>query len=150
MRCSDKRITIAIGIFIRIKFNTDRQFSANRHKVHGNLFSQVDQTMKLLLTKYMKAYISYDGIHSVEKFLIPETAWREALLNAIAKAVQKFNTKAKFFKGKNAKYGYTKPTNKLVYTALPYLNEKILLCRYALQYCFTRYGRRNLYHVDFM
>ncbi len=39
--------------------------------------------MDLLLTKYSKAQISYEGINSVEKFEYPKEAIREALLNAI-------------------------------------------------------------------
>ena len=39
--------------------------------------------MELLLTKYMKAYISYDGLYRIEEYLFPEAALREALLNAI-------------------------------------------------------------------
>ncbi len=72
------------GAFIKIGFFNDDITIAYQDEVHGNLFSQVDQTLNLLLTKYMKAYISYDGIHRIEKYLIPETALREALLNAIA------------------------------------------------------------------
>jgi len=41
----------------------------------------------LLLTKYMKAYISYEGIQRVERYLFPVPALREALLNAIIRAM---------------------------------------------------------------
>jgi hypothetical protein len=37
----------------------------------------------LLLTKYLKAVISYDGIVRVETFPVPRAALREALLNAL-------------------------------------------------------------------
>lgn len=40
--------------------------------------------MDLLLTKYMSAYISYEGIHRVETYPYPEAALHEAVLNAIA------------------------------------------------------------------
>jgi ATP-dependent DNA helicase RecG len=40
--------------------------------------------MDLLLTKYLKAYIHYEGWNRVEDYRIPETALREAVLNAIA------------------------------------------------------------------
>jgi ATP-dependent DNA helicase RecG len=39
--------------------------------------------LDLLLTKYLKAYISYEGIQRVEKYLFPGNALREALLNAV-------------------------------------------------------------------
>ena len=37
----------------------------------------------MLLTKYLKAVISYDGIVRVETFPVPRAALREALLNAL-------------------------------------------------------------------
>ncbi len=52
-------------------------------EVHGNLFQQADKTLDLLLTKYMRANISYEGITRVEKYPFPKNALREALLNAI-------------------------------------------------------------------
>jgi len=53
-------------------------------EVHGNLFEQVEKTMDLLFTKYIKALISYDGIYRVETFEYPKEAIREALHNAVA------------------------------------------------------------------
>lgn len=53
-------------------------------EVHGNLFEQVEKTMELLFTKYIKARISYDDIYRIETFEYPKEAVREALLNAIA------------------------------------------------------------------
>jgi predicted HTH transcriptional regulator len=47
------------------------------------LFTQVDKTMELLLSKYLKAAISYEGIQRVESYPIPESALREAVLTAI-------------------------------------------------------------------
>ena len=43
----------------------------------------MDNTIDLLLTKYMKAYISYEGLQRVERYLFPAPALREALLNAV-------------------------------------------------------------------
>ena len=53
-------------------------------EIHGNLFEQVEKTMDLLFTKYIKAMISYDGIYRVETFEYPKEAIREALHNAVA------------------------------------------------------------------
>ncbi len=53
-------------------------------EVHGNLFEQVEKTMDLLFTKYIKAMISYEGIYRVETYEYPKEAIREALHNAIA------------------------------------------------------------------
>lgn len=52
-------------------------------EVQGNLISQIDRAMDLLLTKYLKAVISYEGIQRVETYPVPEDALREAVLNAI-------------------------------------------------------------------
>lgn len=39
--------------------------------------------MELVYLKYMKAKISYEGIQRIERYFVPEEAFREALLNAI-------------------------------------------------------------------
>jgi len=44
---------------------------------------QVDKTMELLLSKYLKATIRYEGIQRVESYPMPASALREAVLNAI-------------------------------------------------------------------
>ena len=51
--------------------------------ISGDLFTQVDKTMEVLLFKYLKAGISYEGIYRVERYPMPEPALREALLNAV-------------------------------------------------------------------
>lgn len=51
-------------------------------EVHGNLFQQIVKLMDLLCTKYMKAIITYEGIHRIETLPMPREALREALLNA--------------------------------------------------------------------
>lgn len=72
------------GAYIKIGyFKTDDNL-LYQDEIHGYLFEQVEKTMDLLLTKYLKASISYQGIHRVEQYPIPEPALREALLNAIA------------------------------------------------------------------
>lgn len=71
------------GAFIKIGFfRTDADLLFH-DEIHGDLFTQVKQTMDLLTTKYLKASISYSGIQRVEKLPVPEDALREALLNAV-------------------------------------------------------------------
>ena len=53
-------------------------------EVHGNLFEQVEKTMELLFTKYIKAIISYEGKFRVETYEYPYDAIREAIHNAVA------------------------------------------------------------------
>ena len=51
--------------------------------VEGNLFTQVDSTLQLLLTKYLVAGIRYETLQRIEEFPIPRPALREAVLNAV-------------------------------------------------------------------
>lgn len=69
---------IKIGFF---ESDSDLRF---QDEVHGNLFEQVEKTMDLLFTKYIKSMITYDGLYRIETYEYPKEAVREALLNAIA------------------------------------------------------------------
>lgn len=71
------------GAWIKIGFFVTNDDLRYQDEVHGNLFEQVDKTLELLRTKYLKAYISYQGVQRRETFLFPEAALREALLNAV-------------------------------------------------------------------
>jgi ATP-dependent DNA helicase RecG len=72
------------GAYIKIGyFETDDDLKF-QDEIHGNLFEQIEKTMALLFTKYIKAPISYEGINRVETYEYPKDAIREALLNAIA------------------------------------------------------------------
>jgi len=72
------------GAYIKIGFfETDSEL-IYQDEVHGNLFDQVDKTMDLVFTKYLRAYISYEDIHRIETFPVPREAFREGILNAIA------------------------------------------------------------------
>ncbi|MBE7411822.1 MAG: putative DNA binding domain-containing protein [Leptospiraceae bacterium] len=51
--------------------------------IEGNLIDQVDTIMDILRLKYLKAYISYDGVHRREKLEYPYEALREAIINAL-------------------------------------------------------------------
>jgi len=54
-----------------------------KSNLHKNLFNQVEKTMDLLLTKYMKALISYEGISRIERYDYDTDALREIVHNAI-------------------------------------------------------------------
>jgi len=72
------------GAFIKIGyFQTDTELIF-QDEVKGNLFEQVEKTIEILFTKYIKAIISYEGIHRVETYEYPKDAVREAVLNALA------------------------------------------------------------------
>lgn len=72
------------GSYIKIgyfgKSDSDLQY---QDEVHGPLIEQVDKTVDLVYTKYMKALIDYEGIQRVEQFMFHKAAFREILLNAI-------------------------------------------------------------------
>lgn len=72
------------GAYIKIGYFANEADLIFQDEVHGNLFEQVEQTIDLLFTKYIKAFISYEGIHRVENYEYPKEAVREALLNAVA------------------------------------------------------------------
>ena len=72
------------GAFIKIGFFKTDEDLLFQDTIHGSLFEQVEKTMDLLLTKYLKAAIHYEGINRVEEYPYPEAALREALLNAVA------------------------------------------------------------------
>jgi ATP-dependent DNA helicase RecG len=71
------------GAFVKIGYFRTNVDLLYHDEIHGDLFAQVSNTMDLLLTKYLKAGISYSGIQRVESLPVPEAALREAVLNAI-------------------------------------------------------------------
>jgi ATP-dependent DNA helicase RecG len=72
------------GAYIKIGFFRTDSDLLFQDEINGNLFEQVEKTMDLLLTKYTKALISYEGLTRVETYEYPKDALREALLNAVA------------------------------------------------------------------
>ena len=71
------------GAFIKIGFFRTNSDLLYQDEAHGDLFSQVNKTIDLLLTKYFRAMISYNGLQRVETYPIPKDALREALINAV-------------------------------------------------------------------
>jgi ATP-dependent DNA helicase RecG len=72
------------GAYVKIGYfesDSDLRF---QDEIHGNLFEQVEKTIDLLYTKYIKALISYEGIYRVETYEYPKEAVREAIHNAVA------------------------------------------------------------------
>ncbi|MDD3859336.1 MAG: ATP-binding protein [Bacteroidales bacterium] len=77
----DKFVT---GAYIKIGYfeaDDDLKF---QDEVHGNLFEQIEKTIDLLFSKYIKSSISYEGLNRVEKYDYPKDAIREALLNSVS------------------------------------------------------------------
>jgi len=72
------------GSFIKIGYFENDANLIFHDEVRGNLFEQVEKTIDLLFTKYIKAIISYEGIYRIETYEYPKEAVREALHNAVA------------------------------------------------------------------
>lgn len=72
------------GSYIKIgyfgKLDSDLVY---QDEVHGPLIEQVDKTVDLVYTKYMKALIDYEGVQRIEQFMFHKDEFREILLNAI-------------------------------------------------------------------
>ena len=70
------------GSYIKIgylgKSDADLKY---QDEVHGSLIKQIDKTVDLVYTKYLKALIYYEGIQRIEQFMFPQEAFREMLLN---------------------------------------------------------------------
>ena len=71
------------GAFVKIGFFREAAELVYHDEVNGDLFTQARQTLDLLLTKYLKAAVSFEGIVRVERFPVPREALREAVLNAL-------------------------------------------------------------------
>ncbi len=74
---------LVTGAYVKIGFFRTHSDLLYHDEIHGSLFEQVEKTMDLLLTKYMRANIDYEGITRTETYDFPEAALREAVLNAI-------------------------------------------------------------------
>lgn len=72
------------GAYIKIGFFESDSDLRYQNEIYGNLFEQNEKTTELLFTKYIKAFISYEGLNRVETYEYPREAIREALLNAFA------------------------------------------------------------------
>ncbi len=71
------------GAYIKLGFFVTDDDLRYQDEIHGDLFAQVEKTLETLRSKYLKAYISYEGLQRLETFLFPMLALREALLNAV-------------------------------------------------------------------
>ena len=63
-------------------FASDAELLSDDH-IKGNLFNQVEQAMEVLRLKYLVPKVYYEGIVRKEKAEYPESALREAIINAL-------------------------------------------------------------------
>ena len=80
---SDQPERFVSGAYIKLGFFVTDDDLRYQDEIHGSLFAQVEQAIEVLKLKYLKAYISYDGLQRLETYLFPLPALREALLNAV-------------------------------------------------------------------
>jgi len=71
------------GSYIKIGYFATDSDLKYQDEIHGPLIEQVDKTVDLVYTKYLKALINYEGIQRIEQYMFHIDAFREILLNAI-------------------------------------------------------------------
>lgn len=76
--------TFFTGASVKIGYFESDDDLRYQDEITGSLFEQVEKTLDLIRTKYLKAEIRYEGVTRVEELPFPYAALREALLNAIA------------------------------------------------------------------
>lgn len=72
------------GAYVKIGFFETDDELVFQNEIHGSLFEQIETTLDLLKSKYLKATIRYEGANRIEEYPFPLAAIREALLNAVA------------------------------------------------------------------
>ena len=72
------------GAYVKIGYFRSETELVYQDEIHGPLILQIDKTLEVLTTKYLRDMISYEGIQRVEKYPYPESALREAVTNAIS------------------------------------------------------------------
>ena len=77
-------IRLYVSSFLKIgKFGKSASELLSQEVVEeGNLFEQLDETLKILFTRFINSSINYQGIQRIETYEYPYDAIREILLNA--------------------------------------------------------------------
>jgi len=71
------------GAYVKIGYFENDADLRYQDEVQGSLLMQVNQAIDILRSKYLRAWISYEGLQRIETFPVPEAALREAVLNAV-------------------------------------------------------------------
>ena len=126
---SDDPERFITGAYVKIGyFKTDDEL-VYQDEIHGHLFNQIEKTIDLLLTKYLKAAISYRGIQRQETLPYPETALREAVINALAHKnygsgtpiqISVYDNKIHFWNDARLPEGWTIKTLSQKHPSIPY------------------------------
>lgn len=54
------------GSYIKVNYFGKLDADLNQDEIHGSLIEQIDKTVDLVYTKYLKALIYYEGIQRIE------------------------------------------------------------------------------------
>ena len=71
------------GAYIKVGYfesNVDLRY---QDEIQGDLIAQVSRTVDVLKAKYLRAWITYEGLQRLETWPMPMPALREAVLNAV-------------------------------------------------------------------
>jgi len=71
------------GAYVKIGYFENDADLRYQDEAQGSLLMQVNQVVDILKTKYLRGWISYEGLQRIETFPVPEGALREAILNAV-------------------------------------------------------------------
>ena len=71
------------GSYVKIGYFENNVDLRYQDEVAGTLITQVSHTIEILKAKYLKAWITYDGLQRIETWPLPMPALREAVLNAV-------------------------------------------------------------------
>lgn len=72
------------GAFIRIGKFSDDELPQTSEEIRGNLFEQAEEVMAILKSKYLVSQVKIEGLYRDQNLEYPESALREAIINAIA------------------------------------------------------------------
>lgn len=71
------------GAYVKIGYFESDADLRYQDEVQGNLIGQVNRAVEVLKAKYLRAWITYEGLQRVETWPMPMAALREAVLNAV-------------------------------------------------------------------
>src|SRR4051812_45283981 len=72
------------GAYVKIGYFESDANLRYQDEVRGDLITQVNRTLEALKAKYLRAWITYEGLSRLETWPVPMPALREAVLNAVA------------------------------------------------------------------
>lgn len=71
-----------LGAYTKIGFFEEGDANLKyQDEIHGSLIYQAEKIVDMLYSKYLKAYVSFNGMQRVDEYIIPETAAREIIYN---------------------------------------------------------------------